>query len=164
MVCGDHHRSTRRGPSREPFGRSRTAHRRAAAQPSRVVVAVATLARMKTANAKFRSVVDATSYATLAERAPSAEDYPGAIPERLVPGSVLFRKPATSVDRNHYNWWMWMAGADWRHPSGPSSSIRGLHRPNYCLRYRPAARIGHAIDTGTCHLGFRCVVRAAASP
>lgn len=34
-----------------------------------------------------------------------------------------------------------------------------LCAPNYCLRYRPAARQGQAEDTATCHLGFRCVVR-----
>jgi sulfatase modifying factor 1 len=32
-----------------------------------------------------------------------------------------------------------------------------LCAPNYCLRYRPAARQPQAIDTATCHLGFRCV-------
>jgi formylglycine-generating enzyme len=35
-----------------------------------------------------------------------------------------------------------------------------LCAPNYCLRYRPAARQGEAIDTSTCHIGFRCIVRA----
>jgi formylglycine-generating enzyme required for sulfatase activity len=30
---------------------------------------------------------------------------------------------------------------------------------NYCRRYRPAARMAQAIDTSTCHLGLRCVVR-----
>jgi len=30
---------------------------------------------------------------------------------------------------------------------------------NYCRRYRPAARMPQPIDTSTCHLGFRCVVR-----
>jgi formylglycine-generating enzyme required for sulfatase activity len=34
-----------------------------------------------------------------------------------------------------------------------------LCAPNYCLRYRPAARQGEAVDTSTAHLGFRCVVR-----
>ncbi len=29
---------------------------------------------------------------------------------------------------------------------------------NYCLRYRPAARIPEAIDTATCHIGFRCIM------
>lgn len=35
-----------------------------------------------------------------------------------------------------------------------------LCAPNYCLRYRPAARQGEAVDTSTAHIGFRCVVRA----
>jgi sulfatase modifying factor 1 len=35
-----------------------------------------------------------------------------------------------------------------------------LCAPNYCRRYRPAARMAQPIDTSTCHLGFRCVVRA----
>lgn len=35
-----------------------------------------------------------------------------------------------------------------------------LCAPNYCRRYRPAARMAQAVDTSTCHLGFRCIVRA----
>jgi formylglycine-generating enzyme required for sulfatase activity len=38
-----------------------------------------------------------------------------------------------------------------------------LCAPNYCLRYRPAARQAGAIDTSTCHIGFRCIVRPLAS-
>jgi formylglycine-generating enzyme len=34
-----------------------------------------------------------------------------------------------------------------------------LCSPNYCQRYRPAARMGQPIDTSTCHLGFRCIRR-----
>jgi formylglycine-generating enzyme required for sulfatase activity len=34
-----------------------------------------------------------------------------------------------------------------------------LCAPNYCLRYRPAARQGEAVDSSACHIGFRCVVR-----
>ena len=34
-----------------------------------------------------------------------------------------------------------------------------LCAPNYCRRYRPAARMAHPVDTGTCHIGFRCIVR-----
>jgi formylglycine-generating enzyme len=34
-----------------------------------------------------------------------------------------------------------------------------LCAPNYCLRYRPAARQGEAVDTSTGHIGFRCVIR-----
>ena len=45
----------------------------------------------------------------------------------------------------------------------PRRVIKGgshLCAPNYCLRYRPAARQGEAVDTSTQHIGFRCVVRA----
>jgi formylglycine-generating enzyme len=35
-----------------------------------------------------------------------------------------------------------------------------LCAPNYCLRYRPAARQGEAVDTSTGHIGFRCVLRS----
>jgi formylglycine-generating enzyme required for sulfatase activity len=44
----------------------------------------------------------------------------------------------------------------------PRKVIKGgsfLCAPNYCRRYRPAARMAQAIDTSTCHLGFRCIVR-----
>jgi formylglycine-generating enzyme required for sulfatase activity len=37
-----------------------------------------------------------------------------------------------------------------------------LCAPNYCRRYRPAARMPQLVDTSTCHLGFRCIVRPAA--
>ena len=33
---------------------------------------------------------------------------------------------------------------------------------NYCFRYRPAGRFPQTIDTSTCHIGFRCVVRETA--
>jgi formylglycine-generating enzyme required for sulfatase activity len=48
----------------------------------------------------------------------------------------------------------------------PRRVIKGgshLCAPNYCLRYRPAARQGEAVDTSTAHLGFRCVVHACPS-
>jgi sulfatase modifying factor 1 len=56
-------------------------------------------------------------------------------------------------------------------PSGPGAHtarrvVKGgshLCAPNYCLRYRPAARQPEAVDTSTCHIGFRCVVRTSAN-
>jgi sulfatase modifying factor 1 len=45
----------------------------------------------------------------------------------------------------------------------PRKVIKGgshLCAPNYCRRYRPAARHAEAVDTSTSHLGFRCVFRA----
>jgi formylglycine-generating enzyme required for sulfatase activity len=44
----------------------------------------------------------------------------------------------------------------------PRKVLKGgshLCAPNYCRRYRPAARFPEPIDTSTCHVGFRCVVR-----
>jgi formylglycine-generating enzyme required for sulfatase activity len=38
-----------------------------------------------------------------------------------------------------------------------------LCAPNYCRRYRPAARMAQPVDTSTCHLGFRCIVRSASA-
>ena len=45
----------------------------------------------------------------------------------------------------------------------PRRVVKGgshLCAPNYCLRYRPAARQAQAIETSTSHIGFRCVIRA----
>jgi formylglycine-generating enzyme required for sulfatase activity len=42
----------------------------------------------------------------------------------------------------------------------PRKVVKGgsyLCAPNYCLRYRPAARQPQSVDTATCHVGFRCV-------
>ena len=77
-------------------------------------------------NAEWSRFVEETGHLTLAERAPKAEDYPGARPELLVPASVVFKKPDGRVDlRNCFNWWTYIAGADWRHPEGPATSIEG---------------------------------------
>ena len=45
----------------------------------------------------------------------------------------------------------------------PQKVLKGgshLCAPDYCLRYRPAARQGQAVDSAACHIGLRCVVRA----
>jgi formylglycine-generating enzyme required for sulfatase activity len=80
-------------------------------------------------NAEFRRFVEATGHVTLAEKPVDAADYPGARPELLAPSSVVFRKPAGPVDlRDPHNWWSYVAGADWRHPRGPGSSLQALWR------------------------------------
>src|SRR5215472_2606572 len=77
-------------------------------------------------NAQFDAFVESTGYVTIAERVPDASLYPGALPKMLVPGSVVFKQPSHQVDlRNHYNWWGWLPGADWRHPEGPESFLAG---------------------------------------
>jgi len=46
----------------------------------------------------------------------------------------------------------------------PRKSLKGgshLCAPNYCRRYRPAARFPQPIDTSTSHVGFRCILRTS---
>jgi formylglycine-generating enzyme required for sulfatase activity len=83
--------------------------------------------RFAVTNREFARFVEATGYLTLAERPPNPEDYPGILPEFLMPASTVFQSPASPVDlRNPYNWWTYTIGADWRHPRGPKSSIDAL--------------------------------------
>jgi sulfatase modifying factor 1 len=78
-------------------------------------------------NREFKRFIDKTGYVTLAERPANPEDYPGAKAEMLAPSSVMFKKSMGPVDlTNHYNWWIYVAGANWRHPRGPASSLQGL--------------------------------------
>ncbi|MCP3711149.1 formylglycine-generating enzyme family protein [Paraburkholderia sp. CNPSo 3274] len=92
-------------------------------------------------NDQFKVFVDATGYVTCAERPANPDDYPGALPEMLEPSSVMFAKPSRRVDlRNHYNWWAYTRGADWRHPRGPESSLEGLgDHPVVHVAYEDAA-------------------------
>jgi sulfatase modifying factor 1 len=77
-------------------------------------------------NAEFAKFVKATKYVTVAERKPKAADFPGAPPENLVAGAVIFSPPDHMVPLdNHYQWWSYMHGANWRHPEGPTSSLTG---------------------------------------
>lgn len=81
-------------------------------------------------NAEFAKFVKATGYVTVAERKPRAEDYPGAPPENLVAGSVVFAPPDHPVPLNDYfQWWSYVPGANWRHPQGPQSNI--IDKDNY---------------------------------
>jgi formylglycine-generating enzyme len=82
-------------------------------------------------NAEYAAFVRATGYVTVAEQVPNAKDYPGASPEKLVVGSVVFAPPATAVAlNNQYQWWEFVKGANWRHPEGPQSDLHGrLNHP-----------------------------------
>jgi formylglycine-generating enzyme len=89
-------------------------------------------------NGQFREFIKATGYVTIAERTPRAEDFPGAPPENLVAGSVVFSPPSHPVPLNdHFQWWNYVPGANWRHPTGPKSSIQG--KENY-----PVVQVAYA--------------------
>jgi formylglycine-generating enzyme required for sulfatase activity len=78
-------------------------------------------------NRDFAQFVAATGHVTCAEVPPDPADYPGALPEMLRAGSLLFTQPGRPVDlRDWSQWWEFSFGADWRHPLGPDSSIEGL--------------------------------------
>jgi formylglycine-generating enzyme required for sulfatase activity len=80
-------------------------------------------------NEQFAKFVKATGYVTVAERTPRAEDFPGAPPENLVAGSVVFAPPDHAVPLdNHFQWWSYVRGANWQHPVGPESSIKGKEK------------------------------------
>jgi formylglycine-generating enzyme len=82
--------------------------------------------RTTVTNDQFAEFVSATGYVTLAERAPTAEQFPTAPPENLVAGSVVFAAPSHPVPLdNHLQWWSYIKGASWRHPFGPESDITG---------------------------------------
>ncbi len=77
-------------------------------------------------NEQFKKFVDATHYVTIAEIKPEAKDFPGAPPENLVAGAMVFAPPAQPVSlHSHYEWWRYVPGANWLHPEGPSSNLNG---------------------------------------
>jgi len=78
-------------------------------------------------NGQFRAFIEATGHVTSAEIAPDAKDYPGALPEMLKAGSLVFTPPDHPVDvRDWSQWWDFRFRATWRKPYGPGSSIKGL--------------------------------------
>ena len=83
--------------------------------------------RTPVTNASFARFDQETGHVTFAERPPDPDDYPGALPEMLYAGSLVFVKPAGPVDlRDLGGWWRFERGADWQHPLGARSTIEGL--------------------------------------
>jgi formylglycine-generating enzyme required for sulfatase activity len=82
--------------------------------------------RYQTTNREFAHFVEETGYVTVAERPLDPADFPGAPPENLVPGSLVFTMTRGPVDLRHLSqWWTWTPGASWRQPEGPGSSVAG---------------------------------------
>ncbi len=85
-------------------------------------------------NAEFAEFVKATGYTTVAERTPDWEELKKQLPrgtpkpdaELLVPGSMVFIGSNGPVDlRRMQQWWRWVPGANWKHPEGPHSDLKG---------------------------------------
>jgi formylglycine-generating enzyme required for sulfatase activity len=78
-------------------------------------------------NEAFAEFVRTTGYVTVAERPLDPADFPGAPPENLVPGSLVFVGTPGPVDLRHLSqWWAWTPGACWRRPLGQGSGIDDL--------------------------------------
>ncbi|HPF38816.1 MAG TPA: formylglycine-generating enzyme family protein [Phycisphaerae bacterium] len=86
-------------------------------------------------NARYAAFVKATGYRTIAERPIDWNELKKQLPDgtprpddaTLRPGSLVFRPPSHPVDlRNPAGWWEWTIGANWRHPAGPKSDIKGM--------------------------------------
>lgn len=90
-------------------------------------------------NIQFMEFTEATGYVTTAERKPDWEELKKQLPpgtpkppdEVLVPASLVFQPTPEPVPLNDPSaWWSWKPGANWRHPTGPESSIEGMdHYP-----------------------------------
>jgi formylglycine-generating enzyme required for sulfatase activity len=89
-------------------------------------------------NAQFEKFVKATGYITTAERKPDWEELKKQLPagtlkpddSLLVAASLVFTPPDHPIPLNDVSqWWSWEKGADWKHPHGPNSTIKG--KENY---------------------------------
>lgn len=90
-------------------------------------------------NKAFKAFVDETGYKTVAERPIEWKELQKELPpdtpkpadSLLQPGSLIFNKDAGNVNNlnNYHQWWTWKIGADWQHPEGPGSDIKG--KDNY---------------------------------
>jgi len=85
-------------------------------------------------NAQFQQFVEATGYVTLAEKPIDWEQLKEQLPPStpkpkesdLAPGSLVFIPPSQPVPLTDLSlWWVWVQGANWKHPEGPNSSIEG---------------------------------------
>ncbi|WP_374210601.1 formylglycine-generating enzyme family protein [Dermatobacter hominis] len=77
-------------------------------------------------NDRFAEFVADTGWVTLAERPLDPADYPGADPDLLHPGGVVFQQPPGPVPLDDPSrWWAYVPGASWRAPHGPGSDLVG---------------------------------------
>lgn len=111
---------------KEAYAAERPAHR--------VAVAGFWMDSGEVSNAQFGAFVEATGYVTVAERVPDWEELKKQLPpgsprppdQQLVAGSLVFTAPSAPPRENQPSlWWKYTAGASWRHPEGPGTSLAG---------------------------------------
>jgi formylglycine-generating enzyme required for sulfatase activity len=131
--------------------------------------------RTPVTNRQFKAFVRATGHVTFAEIPPDPKNYPGALPHMLYAGSLVFTPPRRPIDLTDWSaWWAFSRGGPEDHSYDsclpkikiPRKVLKGgshLCAPNYCRRYRPAARHAEPVDTSTSHVGFRCVMRTGSA-
>jgi sulfatase modifying factor 1 len=90
--------------------------------------------RTEVTNAQFQRFVSQTGYVTEAERGYRTDSL-----QPLQRGSVVFFNPVTSAG-SMTDWWQFVEGADWRHPEGPGSSIKGREEHSVALVQRAQCR------------------------
>lgn len=85
-------------------------------------------------NTQFQKFIAATGYITTAEQKPDWNELKKTLPPGtpkppdsvLVAASLVFRQTEREVNLHDYSqWWSWVAGANWKQPQGPGSSIKG---------------------------------------
>jgi formylglycine-generating enzyme required for sulfatase activity len=101
--------------------------------------------RYPVTNRDFAAFVEATGHVTFAELAPDPAGYPGATPEILHAGSLVFTRPHHRVDtRDRSQWWRFVKGADWHHPQGADSPKKSLPaHPVIHVAYADALAYAH---------------------
>jgi formylglycine-generating enzyme len=67
-------------------------------------------------NSEFTEFIRETKYKTTAELNPDPADFPGSDPNDLVPGALVHTDSG----------WKYVKGANWMHPTGPTSNLQGL--------------------------------------
>jgi sulfatase modifying factor 1 len=104
-------------------------------------------------NRQYAAFVAATGYRTVAERPLDPADFPGAPPENLRAGSLVFTMTRGPVDLRHLSqWWTWTPGACWHRPEGPGSTIEDrLDHPVVHMAFEDAqayaAWVGHELPS-----------------
>ena len=97
-------------------------------------------------NKEFAAFVQATGYKTVAETRPTKEEFPTIPVEDLVAGSVVFTPTPVADLNDHYQWWNYIHGADWKHPQGPHSDITG--KDDYPVVHIALGRCGCLCEMG----------------